>query len=96
MKGPNCGKEIANDSVFCEFCGTRVQNVVVNPGEEDSEVDANFFAKLVSFLFPIIGLILLGVWKNKKPRAAKACMIAAVWGFVVGLIFNLIIAFMGY
>lgn len=24
MKCPNCGKEIANDSLFCEFCGTQV------------------------------------------------------------------------
>ena len=24
MKCPNCGKEIANDSVFCEFCGIRI------------------------------------------------------------------------
>ena len=25
MKCPNCGKEIANDSVFCEFCGTKLE-----------------------------------------------------------------------
>jgi hypothetical protein len=25
MKCPNCGKEIANDSVFCEFCGAKVE-----------------------------------------------------------------------
>ena len=25
MKCPNCGKEIANDSLFCEFCGTKVK-----------------------------------------------------------------------
>ena len=24
MKCSNCGKEIANDSLFCEFCGTRI------------------------------------------------------------------------
>lgn len=24
MKCPNCGKEIANDSRFCEFCGTKI------------------------------------------------------------------------
>lgn len=24
MRCPNCGKEIANDSVYCEYCGTKV------------------------------------------------------------------------
>ena len=24
MKCPNCGKEIANDSNFCEYCGKRI------------------------------------------------------------------------
>ena len=24
MRCPNCGKEIANDSQFCEYCGTKV------------------------------------------------------------------------
>lgn len=25
MKCPNCGKEIANESLFCEFCGAKVK-----------------------------------------------------------------------
>lgn len=25
MKCPKCGKEIANDSVFCEYCGTQLE-----------------------------------------------------------------------
>jgi uncharacterized membrane protein YvbJ len=30
MKCPNCGKEIANDSLFCEFCGTKVTKEKAN------------------------------------------------------------------
>lgn len=26
MKCPKCGEEIANDSVFCEYCGTKTRN----------------------------------------------------------------------
>jgi len=25
MKCPNCGKEITDDSLFCEFCGAKVK-----------------------------------------------------------------------
>lgn len=31
MKCPNCGKQIANDSSFCEWCGTNVLDEVVSP-----------------------------------------------------------------
>jgi hypothetical protein len=31
MKCPNCGKQIANDSMFCEWCGIRVLDEVVSP-----------------------------------------------------------------
>ena len=31
MKCPNCGKEIANDSQFCEFCGTQLKKSTKNP-----------------------------------------------------------------
>ena len=33
MKCPHCGKEIANDSVFCEYCGEQIKknNRVKNP-----------------------------------------------------------------
>ncbi len=33
MKCPKCGKEIANDSVFCEYCGEQIKknNRVKNP-----------------------------------------------------------------
>ena len=29
MKCPHCGKEIANDSVYCEFCGEKVMQAPV-------------------------------------------------------------------
>ena len=31
MKCPNCGKQIANDSSFCEWCGTRILDEIVSP-----------------------------------------------------------------
>lgn len=30
MKCPNCGEEIANESVFCEFCGTQIVKAITS------------------------------------------------------------------
>ena len=30
MKCPNCGREIANDSVFCEYCGATLKENASN------------------------------------------------------------------
>lgn len=35
MKCPNCGKEIASDSFFCEWCGIKIQDVVKLNVDED-------------------------------------------------------------
>ena len=32
MKCSNCGNEIANDSVFCEYCGEKIQKNSKIPG----------------------------------------------------------------
>ncbi len=34
MKCPNCGKEIASDSNFCEFCGMKISTVSSNHSQE--------------------------------------------------------------
>ena len=31
MKCSKCGKEIANDSNFCEYCGTKIQKNIKEP-----------------------------------------------------------------
>lgn len=31
MKCTKCGKEVANDSVFCEFCGNKIEQVSIAP-----------------------------------------------------------------
>ena len=33
MKCPNCGREIGNDSKFCNFCGTQITGNM--PGEQE-------------------------------------------------------------
>jgi len=47
---------------------------------------------IVCFLFPIVGLILYFVWKSEKPSKSKGACNAAIAGFVVGVIINIITA----
>lgn len=42
---------------------------------------------ILSFLIPLIGLILYLVWKRNKPQKAKSCGIGALIGIVISLIF---------
>ena len=52
MKCPECGKEIANDSQFCEFCGAQLNRVKESAGE--SVMHVRGFLRVSSLL---VGLI---------------------------------------
>ena len=54
MKCPNCGKEIANDSQFCEFCGTQL--VSAKKGAQEASVHVRwllFVSTLLLYLFNV-------------------------------------------
>ena len=50
---------------------------------------------ILGFFFPIVGLILFFVWKDKKPQSAKVAIIGAAIGFVLGIIANIATGAMG-
>lgn len=49
MKCPNCTKEIPNDSIFCEWCGIKIQDVVKLNVDEDK---VKHFLERNAKLFP--------------------------------------------
>lgn len=53
MKCPNCGKEIAEDSQFCEYCGTKIKFVVNNSTDKPK-------VKWVQLILGIIGVVFGG------------------------------------
>lgn len=50
MKCPRCGKEIANDSVFCEYCGERISRSEVSSKSPVKSVILGVCALLVAFM----------------------------------------------
>ena len=53
MKCPKCGKEISNDSQFCEYCGTKV----VRAGRSS---DGKLGMKWPWLMLGVMGIVVLG------------------------------------
>ena len=91
----NCGKEIDDKAYVCPYCGVKVERA-----NDFSKADADSGSKagwgILSFLIPLVGLILFLMWKNERPQTAKVCGICALVSFiasiVIGVIYGIIVA----
>lgn len=83
-----CGSKMGDGAKFCPACGAEVIASAQKPVERYDDSPSPGFA-LLSFFFPLVGLILFVVWMNDYPRKSKSCGIGALVGFVVQIIFFL-------
>ena len=83
----HCGAEIFDNAVVCIKCGCSVSDKttqfisVINPNDAPS----GGFA-ILSFFFPLIGLILWLAWNNSSPKKSKSCGKGALIGIIVEII----------
>lgn len=59
------------------------------PGPDD---DFNVFLGIVCFLFPLVGWILWGMWRNEHPKKASKAASAAWFGVSVNAIISILVA----
>lgn len=79
----HCNNEVAVTAITCPKCGGNVSN---NSNE-------NFQTEIIiSFLIPLVGLILYAVNSNNNPVKAKKVLTAAGWGFAFGIIIWVLIS----
>lgn len=81
----HCGQQIADGTVRCPECGaaqTEEMNETVDKG--------GFLWGLLGCCIPIVGLILFLVWKDSKPKTAKAAIIGAAIGFGLSIISSIL------
>lgn len=73
----NCGKEVAENTRTCPHC---LADQTVAPSNSTPEpVDNGGFGwGLLGCCIPIVGLVLFLVWKDTKPKTAKAAGIGAL------------------
>ena len=86
-----CGEMIAESAPTCPKCGAR--QGLRDSGISTTETDLNPSAGLnvVSFLWPIVGLILYLVYNDKSPRRAKECGKWALIGAIVGIVVAIVV-----
>ncbi len=77
----NCGAEIDDKAVICPKCGV-AQNTT--PAVVDN---GGFLYGLLGCCIPLVGLILWIVWRDSKPKSAKAAGI----GFLVYIGFCVVV-----
>jgi hypothetical protein len=96
---PNCGKEIGDNASVCSYCGASVNAGRIQQGNA-GDGSIGCLVGGLSFLFPIIGLVLFLVWQNTMPVKAKSAGKLALIGFIIGIVFyilySLIIASLVY
>jgi len=79
-----CGKEVNDEAVVCIHCGCSLKEDISS--SYPSPEGAGCFLSGLSFLIPLLGLILYLVWKDSKPQASKDCGKSALWGVIIGIV----------
>lgn len=80
----HCGQEINDEAVVCIHCGCSTTS---SNEDKKREIDKNSPGlNILSFLIPIVGLILYCINAQEKPLCAKGCGISALTGFILNLL----------
>lgn len=93
-----CGVELPDGAAFCPKCGLKneypqmsqsADGIVYAAKQAD---EANFGFALLSFILPIVGLVLYAVWSDRYPLKAKSCGKGALLGFIGGCLLVFLIS----
>ena len=85
----NCGAQIDDNAVACTSCGA-------SQSTAPAGVDKGGFGwGLLGWCVPIVGLILFLVWKDTKPKTAKAAGIGALVSVIIAVVYYVIMLVLG-
>lgn len=85
----NCGAQIDDQAVICPKCG-------VSQETKPAVVDNGGFGwGVLGCCIPIVGLILFLVWKDTKPKTAKAAGIGALVSVCLMVLYYIVVFAVG-
>lgn len=82
----NCGFPYDIQSGFCQNCGQSLHTSTVGPKLKEADVPSFLYA-LLSFGFPVLGIILFVLWKDEFPLRAKSCLKGLVTSLAFMIVF---------
>lgn len=96
----NCGREINDNAPVCVNCGAAQNQTnptyTQNTQPQQTPVDnGGFLWGLLGCCIPIVGLVLFLVWKDTKPKTAKAAGIGALVSVAIAVVYYLFIIILG-
>ena len=84
----NCGALVDENSLYCNKCGTRLDNTQSVSVSEDR---SSFGFALLGFFVPLAGLIFFLIYESKKPKRAKSAGKGALIGFITEIILSIVV-----
>ena len=92
----NCGTQIDDNAVACPSCGAAQNNTPQVENTAPQVVDNGGFGwGLLGCCIPVVGLILFLVWRDTKPKTAKAAGIGALVSVIISVVYYIIVIAFG-
>ena len=85
-----CGKELADDAVFCSGCGCACSPDMNAPGRQNEEDNISVGLCILAFFIPIFGLIYWAIKRQDTPKNANAIGLTALISWGIGTISSII------
>ncbi len=85
----NCGTQIHDQAVICPNCGVAQET---KPAVVDN---GGFWWSALGCCVPIVGLILFLVWKDTKPKTAKAAGKGALISVIISVVWYILMFIIG-
>ena len=83
----HCGKEINDNAVECPYCGGDTKNTHNNDyGTPYVSDNGGIGWGLLGCCIPLAGLILFLVWKDTKPKTAKAAVGISILFYIIMIV----------
>ena len=77
-----CGKEISDDSVFCQHCGCPIKSKIIKNSDDKPLAILN----AVGFFVPLAGLIMNRIIRKSKPLRAQLIGAFSLAGLVLQIL----------